>query len=119
MLAFEIHVNGKRQCVAGIADDGVVSAIFSWIGRGRAERGLPKEDVSLSVSGLDSLRREHVDWLDQNLAAGDEVMVRVVDVQKVDSPLKGSRRPLGDTKRRQKAHVRKMAKQFGWKIQTK
>jgi bifunctional ADP-heptose synthase (sugar kinase/adenylyltransferase) len=119
MLAFEIHINGKRRCLAGIANDGAMSAVLSWVGRGRAERGLPKEDVSLQVGGLDSLRREHMDWLQQSLAAGDEVMVRVVDVRNVDAPLKGSRRPVGDTKRHQKAYVRRMARQFGWKIQTK
>jgi hypothetical protein len=119
MLAFEIHINGKRRCLAGIANDGVVSAILSWVGRSRAERGLPKDDVSLQVGGLDSLRREQMDWLQQSLAAGDEVMIRVVDVRKVDAPLKKSRESVGDIKRNQKAYVRRMAKQFGWKIQTK
>ena len=116
MLALEVYVNGKRRCSAGIAGDGVVSAILSWIGRGRPERGLPKEDVSLRVGGLDSARREHIDWLEQDLVAGDDVRIRIVDVPKVDRPIKGSRRPVGNTTRRQKAHVRRMAKQFGWKI---
>ena len=119
MLALEVHVNGKRRCVAGIADDGAISAILSWVGRGRPERGLPKEEVHLHVGGLDSLKREHMDWLQQDLTAGDEVLVRVVDVRKVDAPLKGSRRPVDDSKRRQKAYVRRMAKQFGWQIQTR
>ena len=69
MLALEVHINGKRRCLAGIADDGVVSAILSWVGRGRPERGLPREDVSIRVGGLDSERREHMDWLQQELAA--------------------------------------------------
>ena len=73
MLALEVHINGKRRCLAGIANDGVVSAILSWVGRGHPERGLPKEDMSIRVGGLDSERREHMDWLQQELAAGDDV----------------------------------------------
>jgi hypothetical protein len=118
MIALEVHVNGKKRCVAGIKDDGVVSAILSWVGRGRPERGLPAEDVSLRVGGLDSLKDEHMDWLLEDLMVNDEVMIRIVDVRKGDPPLKGSRRPVKDTKRHQKAYVRRMAKQFGWKIKT-
>jgi hypothetical protein len=57
--------------------------------------------------GLDSKRGEHVDWLDCDLAVGDEIVLRVVDVVKPGAPKKGSRRPVGDTRRRQKAHVRR------------
>jgi hypothetical protein len=30
MRAFEVHVNGQRACIAGIGDDGVLTAIVSW-----------------------------------------------------------------------------------------
>ncbi len=119
MLAFEVHINGNRRCLAGIEGEGVVSAILSWVGRGHPQRELPKEDVSLRVGGLDSIRREHMDWLEHDLGAGDDVRIRVVDVPKVDRPPKGSRRPAGDSTRRQKAYIRRMAKQFGWKIVVK
>jgi len=117
MTAIEVHVNGKKQCVAGIARDGVVSAILSWVGRGDEHPELSREDVSLRVGGLDSKRDEHVDWLTRDMAVGDEIVLRIVDVRKLDAPKK-ERRPGSDTRRRQKAHVRRMAKQFGWKIQT-
>jgi hypothetical protein len=60
-----------------------------------------------------------MDWLQHDLAAGDDVLIRVVDVPKVDPPIKGSRRPVDDSPSRKKAYVRRMAKQFGWKIVTK
>jgi hypothetical protein len=99
-----------------MADDGVVSAILTWVRRGKPERGLPREELRFRVGGMDSLRREHIDWLERELTVGDEVFIRVVDVRRVDAPLKGSRRPVDDSKRRQKAYVRRMAKEFGWKI---
>ena len=60
-----------------------------------------------------------MDWLEEHLAAGDEVRIRVVDVLKADRPIKGSRRPVENGMRHKKAYVRRMAKQFGWKILTK
>jgi hypothetical protein len=117
MTAIEVHVNGKKQCIAGIARDGVVSAILSWVGRGNEYPELPREDVSLRVGGLDSKRDEHVDWLTREMGVGDEIVLRIVDVRKPDPPRKGSRRSAGGTRRRQKAYARRMAKQFGWKIQ--
>src|SRR5262245_29468073 len=98
MLALEVHINGKRRCLAGIEGDGLVSAILSWVGRveDRPERGLPKEELSFRVVGLDSMRREHMDWLRRELAVGDEVRIRIVDVPRVDPPIKGSRRPAND-----------------------
>jgi hypothetical protein len=75
--------------------------------------------VSLHVGGLDSVLGEHMDWLEEHLAAGDEVRIRVVDVLKVDHPIKGSRRPIDNSMRNKKAYVRRMAKQFGWKILAK
>src|SRR5258705_11119609 len=111
MTAIEVHVNGKKQCVAGIARDGVVSAILSWVGRGDEHPDLAREDVSLRVGGLDSKRDEHVDWLTRDMAVGDEIILRIIDVRKPDAPKKGSRRTASDTRRRQKTHVRRMAKQ--------
>jgi len=118
MTAIEVRVNGKKQCIAGIARDGVVSAILSWVGRGDEHPELPREDVTLRVGGLDSMRDQHVDWLTRDMEVGDEIILRLVDVRKPDAPQKGNRRPASDTRRRQKANVRRMAKEFGWKIET-
>ena len=118
MTAIEVRVNGKRQCVAGIAHDGLVSAILSWFGRGDDRPELPREDITFRVSGIDSKRDEHVDWLSRDMAVGDEIVLRVVDVPELVAPKKGSRKPVSDTRRHQKARVRRLAKQFGWKILT-
>lgn len=118
MTAIEVHVNGKKQCVAGIARDGVVSAILSWVARGDDLPKLPQEQISLCVGGLDSQRDEHMDWLTREIKIGDEIVLRVVDVQKPNAPKEKSRRSASNTRRQQKAYVRRMAKVFGWRIQT-
>lgn len=117
MIALEIHVNGKKQCTAGFADGGVATAIVSCVLRLDEKRDLPKEQANLHVSGLDSQRHEHVAWLQEDaLAVGDEVVLRVVDAQSVDAPLDGTRRPRDE--QRHKDYVLKLAKQFGWKVDT-
>lgn len=116
MLAIEVEINGKRRCRAGLAGDGVVSAILSWV----TKCGLPRDDgVRFQVGGLDSVHGEHMNWLVRDLAVGDEVLIRVVDAPKATAPIKESRRPVDSSPRREKAYVRRMAKKFGWKIVTK
>jgi hypothetical protein len=51
MRAFEVSLNGKKLCLAGIGDDGVLTAIVDWVtGRDRA-------DLFLEVGGLVSPTR--------------------------------------------------------------
>ncbi len=118
MLAIEVRINGKKHCTAGITDEGVVSAILSLVRRSGNNGGAPKREISLIVGGLNSQRREHADWLKADLAEGDEVRIRIVDVRKADDPLKGSVRPVDNGLQSQKGYVRRMAKGFGWKIST-
>jgi hypothetical protein len=52
MLAFEIQVNGKRRCVAGTGEPGVLSAILTWhLGEPKGRRA-PTEDMEVRVGGL-------------------------------------------------------------------
>lgn len=73
MIAFEVYLNGKKLCVAGIGNEGVVTAIVDWVGR---PEGASSE---LSVSGLISPAREHVKWVDRKLRVGDQIRVKVVN----------------------------------------
>jgi hypothetical protein len=33
MTAFEVHLNGKSLCTAGIGEDGVLTALATWVSR--------------------------------------------------------------------------------------
>ncbi|HWQ93670.1 MAG TPA: hypothetical protein VN673_18555 [Clostridia bacterium] len=114
MIAFEVHVNRKKICTAGVGDLGVLTTSLAWRGKG----GPPAaEYLRLDAGGLaDS--GEHLRWLDRKLKRGDVVSIKVVEVDSVDKPRERHRlNPAADL-RRQKQYVRRMAKKFGWKIQT-
>jgi hypothetical protein len=82
MKAFMVSVNGRHVCTAGIGPNGVLSTMLTWVGGG--PRRDPEGAFHFSVGGLDSRTDEHVDWTTPELAVGDEVTVRVVEVEQID-----------------------------------
>ena len=110
MRAFEVYVNGKRLCVAGVNNASVLTAIIDYVGR-------DKECLHLHVGGLLIPQEEHVRWQDRNLALGDDIRIKVVEIETVDAPTKRYPRDPNKEVREQKRYVRTMAKKFGWKIQ--
>ena len=117
MLAFEVHLNGNKKCVAGIGEPGVLTTTLTWVlgqPKGRRKSG---EDMWLHVGGLISRNYEFVDWFQRKVRRGDEVVIRIVEVGAADAPRKRRQESPAQRRRQQQAYVRKMAKQFGWKIQ--
>jgi len=82
MRAFEVLVNGERQCVAGIGDSGVLTTVVNLsIHHGNGT-------FFIDVGGLVSETKEHVNWVSQKpLFVGDDVQIRIVETDAVDSPL--------------------------------
>ena len=114
MRAFKVYLNGKRLCLAGIGDDGVLVATVNWVtGHGRA-------DLFMDVGGLVSPVGEHVGWVRQkHLGVGDEIRVKIVQTNSSDKPTHKHRVHPADDLRFKKRYVRTMAKQLGWKIQAR
>lgn len=111
MRAFEVYLNDKKLCLAGIGDDGVLTAIVDGVTR----KG--KGSLSLSVAGFVSPISEHVTWVRQNLHVGDEITVKVVETSSTDKPTKKERTNPAEDLKYKKSYVRALAKQFSWKIQ--
>jgi hypothetical protein len=110
MRAFELYLNNKRVCLAGIGHDGVLSAIINYV------RGHGKNETSLHVGGLIGSADEHVQWVKRRkLRKGDELRVRIVEVESVDSPSDRDRHSKAEIRER-KRYVREAAKKFGWTI---
>ncbi len=111
MRAFKVYLNGKRLCLAGIGDDGVLTAdVGSVVGRGR-------DELWLGVGGLISPDGEHVRWQERRqLREGDEVRIKVVEAEVVDKPRRRYRSDPRKDLAAQKRYVREMAKKFDWKL---
>jgi hypothetical protein len=110
MRTFEVYLNKKPLCVAGLDADCVLATIINCVSTKRTRR------LGLSVGGLDTSRGEHVRWLNRALRLGDEIRVRIGERKSADTP---SRRFPRDPKaelRSQKRYVRRLAKKLGWKI---
>lgn len=122
MIAFEVSLNRKKICLAGVGDRGVLSAILSWAKREgqdteAEESGKSEEELMLSVGGLITSKKEHVRWTEKTLTVGDEVCIRVTDLESVDPPAARTMEDLGEDAKRQQIYVEQMAKRFGWTIQ--
>ena len=84
MIAFEVRVNKVRVCTAGMGElDGIIAGLTSTINRD----GRPDEpQIAFHVSG--AADKEAFSWVQQKLAVGDRVEIRVVDTARVDTPKK-------------------------------
>ncbi|HLM98496.1 MAG TPA: hypothetical protein VK335_04405 [Bryobacteraceae bacterium] len=110
MRAFEIHLNGKKLCVAGMEHG---SLLFSIVcSENKKDRGA----VGLGMTGL-KLNQETVRWRQRTLQLNDEVGIRIVEADAVDKP-KVLQPASRDTRKYEKAAVRRLAKEFGWTVQT-
>jgi hypothetical protein len=91
MRTFEVFLNGKKVCTAGVEDDGVLTAIVSSVRRrvdatDRKQSGRGKDELRLEVGGLISSTLEHVRWQNRALRAGDEVRIRIGEAELASKP---------------------------------
>jgi hypothetical protein len=111
MRAFKIYLNNRRVCLAGVGERGVLSEFVTWVGKADSER------LFLNLGGLVSPARENVSWIrERSLNVGNEVRIKIVEVNEVDEPTFRYRIDPARDLRSRKSHVLRMAKEFGWKI---
>ena len=103
MTVFDVFINGRKACRAGVGADGVLSAIVNWVRltgpAARTARRMrhPLEESRLHVGGLRG--SEHRTWVERDLTPGDHVSIHVVKAPRADLPDKRTprrpRRPAG------------------------
>ena len=100
MTVFDVFINGRKVCRAGVGADGVLSAIVNWVrltgpaARTARRTRQPIEESRIHVGGLRG--DEHRTWLERDLFPGDRVSIHVVKAPRADSPTKRTpRRPHG------------------------
>jgi hypothetical protein len=109
MRAFEIHLNGKKLCVAGLKEGTLlfsVACVENKHGRG---------GIGLGMTGI-LLGQSTVRWQQRSLRMRDEVRIKIVETANVDK-YKVLQKTPRDESYYEKAYLRKMAKRWGWTIQ--
>jgi len=88
--AFDVHLNGKKLCVAGMRK-GIVAVNLKWVARPRRT----DEIGGVSVGGLIHETNQHVTWSTKQLHVGDELRIKLVEKSAVDKPRKVKRQAQG------------------------
>ena len=112
MTVFDVYLNGRKICRAGVGEDGVLTTIITWARlTGAAARvarrlGQPAEETNLQVGGLagDTHRR----WAARNLKSGDRVTVAVVKADTIDAPIREQPRDPRLQKRQEQRYYRRL-----------
>jgi len=90
MTVFDVFVNDRKLCRAGVGRDGVLDAIVTWVtlagDAARAARTLkqPLEETRLQVGGLS--HNTHWRWPGRMLTTGDRVTIAVAHAHPWDPP---------------------------------
>lgn len=95
MIAFEVSIDGRKACIAGVPA-GVTSVIATWVRRPSRDpdSGEPvgnrfEEELALEVGGLtydEDGASVHLRWLREPLAVGQRVTFAVVETEAADPP---------------------------------
>ena len=84
MVGWEIQVNGKRVCTAGLADKGALTMMLaSFLDQDMAR-------PTFDVRGFLDDKGEGVAfmvWIKEKLKLGDAIMIRMVEVAEIDEPM--------------------------------
>ena len=88
MTVFDVYLNGRKMCRAGVGNEGVLTALVSWAHvqppRATRTRGRARNETQLQVGGL--AHDTHRTWVGRKLKPGDRVTVSVVKADTFDQP---------------------------------
>src|SRR5437660_11257517 len=111
MRAFEISLNGKCLCLAGVGNDGVLSTTITH------DPFRKRRETRLYIGGIALPQDEHVFWKERILHLGDELRLKGVEKETVDVPRERVRGDPCAEANAQKHSVRKVATESGSQLQ--
>ncbi len=111
MKTFEVLLNGKKLCTAGVGDHGVLTAIVS---SRDCERG--KGETRLEVGGYVESTGEHIRWQSRRVRAGDDVRIRIAESELASKPSRRERADPTLIAKAEEKYLEKAAARLGWKI---
>jgi hypothetical protein len=122
MIAFEISIDGRKTCTAGVSD-GVASVIASWVRRPSRdpESGDPipgrfEEELTLGVGGLThdpDGAAVHLTWLREYLKVGQQITLAVVETDEADPPPTRDREDPAKDARRKREYYERLKREYG------
>ena|ERR1700690_303734 len=115
MRTFEVSLNGRELCTAGVGEDGVLTVIVRSQARNISRRG--KEDLRLDVGGMIGSTMEYLHWQEQRLLRqGDEIQIRVAEAEVASKPCRREREDPTLGAKAEAKYLEHAAKRLGWKI---
>jgi hypothetical protein len=110
MMGFEVALNGRALCTAGVGDAGVLTVILSAVFR-QGEAGREASELTLEVGGFTA--GEHRQWPGAaELSAGDEVVIRVLETAAPDPPARVARDDPAVAEARQRAYYERLRAKY-------
>jgi hypothetical protein len=111
MIAFEVHINGKKICTAGLDSPGVVSQVLNWV---KGPKGKPY--MEFRIGGLVSKTSTNIGWDSRKMKVGDDVRIVLVETKKADKPIHKSKQDKRRILEYKKKNLQRIADELGWKV---
>ena len=115
MKVFDIYVNHRKVCTAGLNQAGVVSSVLTW-GAGHGKHVRKTEHLEFRVGGLISRSRTFVEWFKRPLHSGDEIRIVIATRRSADAPKKKRRESKADRLKRERRMLEARAAALGFKV---
>ena len=108
MKVFDVSLNDRKLCRAGVGADGVLTTMVTWLkltGQAAKEArrlGHPLDEARMHVGGL--RKNTHYAWVDRHLRAGDRVTIGVTQARRSDPPARQKRNDPKQDERREREY---------------
>ena len=112
MRIFEVSLNGKKLCAAGIGEGLLLADIAHFV----RQNPNPRDSLRLDVGAVIGPPDQYPHWVGRQLKVGDVVEIRIVEGEKAS---RFRNTGPADPAALEKAHQAKLerdAKRLGWKI---
>jgi len=112
MIAFEVTVNGKRVCTAGLDRLGVISTTLTYVQR------KDKAELDFNVGGLLSHQKEgdeYVTWIKETLKPGDSITIQIVEAAESNEPKERRREAPKTEAQRERAYRERLKREYGFR----
>jgi hypothetical protein len=116
MKVFDVSLNDRKLCRAGVGADGVLTTMVTWVkltGQAAKEArrlGHPLDETRMHVGGL--RKNTHFSWADRHLRAGDRVTIGVTQARRSDPPARQERNDPTQAERREREYYLRLKRKY-------